>query len=163
MKGSLKIFVFGGARAMTAYVNLRRRHKSVRYFRSKSECDFKRESPPDVVIIDEDISSYDQLKSLRALRQYGDFHIIYLSRNKRFTNIVKAFNLGATDYIIKDSYLYFTINNSLDQLLELKMCSSGFVSNEKAREISSIKLLYPRCFKMYQWFVSFKVRLTFRS
>ena len=76
MKRELKIFVFGGARAMTVHVNLRRRYKTVRYFRNKSECDFKQDDLPDIVILDEDLSSHDRFESLRSMRQSGNFHII---------------------------------------------------------------------------------------
>ena len=159
MKRELKIFVFGGARAMAVHVNLRRRYKTVRYFRNKSECDFKQDDLPDIVILDEDLSNHDRFESLRSMRQSGNFHIIYMSRNKRFTSIIKAFNLGATDYIVKDSYLYYAINNSVYQLLKLRLDSNEFISNYEVREISSTKMLYPRGFKLYQWFAYFQGRL----
>ena len=150
----MKIFVIGGARAMTAYISLLKRYENVKYFRSQNEYEKLAFSTPDVVILDEDLRKHDRFCSLRTIDHISNARIIYLSKKKHFSHIAKAFKLGASDYIIKDAYLYYSINRSVDRLLKLKLKSGGKVSNYDCREISSIKNMYPFRFKIYQWLSS---------
>lgn len=151
----MKIFVIGGARSMAVYISLLKSYESIKYFRNLDECKKMTQTTPDVLILDEDLRENDRFCSLRSIDQFSSAHIIYMSEANHFSHIVKAFKLGASDYIIKDAYLYYSINRSVDRLLRLTSKSEGRVSNYDCRETSAIKNIYPFRFKIYQWLSRF--------
>lgn len=61
-------------------------------------------SPPDLILLDiamPDISGYDVCKKIKADERFSDIPIIFVSGLQNVASIVKAFEVGAVDYIIK--------------------------------------------------------------
>ena len=60
--------------------------------------------PPDLILLDiamPDISGYDVCKRIKADERFSDIPIIFVSGLQNVASIVKAFEVGAVDYIIK--------------------------------------------------------------
>ncbi|MEI8352186.1 MAG: hybrid sensor histidine kinase/response regulator [bacterium] len=61
-------------------------------------------NPPDLILLDiamPDISGYDVCRKIKADERFSDIPIIFVSGLQNVASIVKAFEVGAVDYIIK--------------------------------------------------------------
>jgi two-component system sensor histidine kinase/response regulator len=61
-------------------------------------------NPPDLILMDiamPDISGYEVCKRIKADERFSDIPIIFVSGLQNVASIVKAFEVGAVDYIIK--------------------------------------------------------------
>jgi two-component system KDP operon response regulator KdpE len=62
-----------------------------------------RNNCPDVIILGMELSDISGLELIELIRDDSDTPIIFLSDDKEIKTLVKAFDRGATDYIVKPS------------------------------------------------------------
>lgn len=150
MKKEIKIFVVGGLRAAAVCASLRKKHVGVRYFPNERECLKSIEHNPDILIVDEALKEFDPISFLSSITVLSNAHVIFLSRNQHFTNMKKAFKSGASDYIIKDAYLHFSINEFVTRFLNRTNSLSNKISTYDCRGDSNLKFVHPVRFKLFQ-------------
>jgi DNA-binding response OmpR family regulator len=88
---------------------------------------------PDLILCDvlmSEMTGYEVLKKLKQTQQISEIPFVYLTSQPELANIQRAFDLGASDYIIKpfdgdtllsriDSILHFRRNNTTRRSAEL--------------------------------------------
>ncbi len=63
--------------------------------------DLLRAKRPDIVILDSVLKDIDGFETIKQIRSISDVPILMLSYSKEESQIVKAFDLGADDYMAK--------------------------------------------------------------
>jgi DNA-binding NarL/FixJ family response regulator len=152
MKKEIKIFVVGGARGIGVYTSLKKKYVEVRYFRNEEDCIGAIHLNPDILIVDEDLKESDPMQFLSSIKDLSNAHVLFLSKDKHFNHIRKAFTSGASDYVLKDSYLYYSVHQFINRVLRQTNGLTHDISSYDCREESAFRLIHPVKFRLYQWF-----------
>ena len=150
MKKEIEIFILGGVRAFGVFVSLRKKYKHVSYFSNQEECLKLIHRVPDILIVDESLKDCNPMSFIGSIKRVCNAHILYLSNDRHFTHIIRAFNSGASDYIIKDSYLCYSIHKTVYRLLKRTNDLSTQISTYDCRNESALRFVYPFKFKIFQ-------------
>lgn len=141
------IFIVGQYKAKRVYNNLKKTRKNTYFL--KKEKDYIQAGDNNqfrIFIIEE---SENSMQFLEEIASYPRSHIIYLSNNKSYINVVHAISKGVTDYIYKDSYLFYSILKSIQKSEKFNKES---VSNRQIYfDTCAIRRSYPLKFIFAKW------------
>ena len=151
MKRELKIVIVGGTRGKRVALWLKRKYTNVKYFKNEEHCLQFIKQKPDILIVDESLRGPNALNFLNSVREVSNTHILFLSSDSHFRHIMKVFKLGASEYIIKDSYLYYSINKFIERFLDVTDGLSQEITYYECRNESPLKFLHPFKFKLLQY------------
>jgi len=88
---------------------------------------------PDIVILDINLPDIDGFKALEDIRRFSQVPLIILTERGKDTDIVKGFELGADDYIVKpfsQVELIARVQNALRHTRELPIKEHSFVASK---------------------------------
>tara|TARA_B110000305_G_scaffold241844_1_gene317859 strand:+ start:1345 stop:1812 length:468 start_codon:yes stop_codon:yes gene_type:complete len=152
MKKEIKIFIVGGARGIGVYTSLKKKYVEVRYFRNEEDCIAAVHLNPDILIVDENLKKSDSMQFLCSIKAMSNAHILFLSKDRHFNHVRKAFKYGASDYVLKDSYLYYSVHQFINRVLRQTNHLTHDISSYDCRQKSAFSLSHPVKFRLYQWF-----------
>lgn len=148
---SYSIFVVGKNRGKGVYRILSKKKKNVYHFTSEEECLKSLTSHTRIVIIEDSLKSMSLLEELSKL---PTIYTIFMSNHKGFSYILSVIRKGICDYIIKDSYLYYSILKSIKKAE--RTCEYQLLSSPVYFDTCSLKESYPIRFKIANWLSSIK-------
>lgn len=140
MNDQFEIAIVGGNKAFRIYRLMLNSYENVNFFKNENDLIKSLNRHHQIIIIEE---SLDSSKLLSQLRKDANTHVIYLSSRKRFGAIFRALRNGVNDYILKDSYLYYSVQQSVVCIIKLdKSRSKPFIDSCGLME------MYPIRFKL---------------
>ncbi|NRA10891.1 MAG: response regulator [Crocinitomicaceae bacterium] len=150
MKTEIKIFIVGGHGVLGEFMmnSLKERFMDVSYFRNEAEFLELLDQKPNIVIIDDSRSYSRPIDILKSVRKHKSVHVIYVSKNTHFINILKVIKYGAIDFVRKDSCTNYAVNKSIDRIFKLTDNFKEKVSSKEFFESSGIQKRYPLCFRL---------------
>tara|TARA_Y100000385_G_scaffold37048_1_gene34545 strand:+ start:10853 stop:11311 length:459 start_codon:yes stop_codon:yes gene_type:complete len=140
------IFIVGKNRGRGVYRVLSKKRNNIYYFSSEEDC-LKSLKPHTRIVIIEDSSK--SMALLEELRKFPMIYRIFLSNQKSFSNMVNVVRRGACDYILKDSYLYFSILRSIKKVDGINFNIEP--SSQVYFDTCSLKEYYPVRFRIANW------------
>lgn len=140
------IFIVGKNRGKGVYRVLSKKRKNVYYFNSEEECLKSLKSDTRIIIIEDSPKSMFLLEELRKLPL---IHTIFLSNLKGFPHVINAIRRGVCDYIIKDSYLYYSILKSINKAERTN--EAIVLSGQEYFNTCSLIESFPIRFKIARW------------
>lgn len=141
----VKIFIIGGHRAWEIYTSLSRKYKYVYYFMDELAYSNQFRLLPQILIIEE---SEKSMGILNQIKTHAHVNTIYLSNNTRFSHVFSMIRKGVADYILKDSLLYYSIQESVKRAIELPVNLSDSKSKRLFFDSCALKKRYPLRFKL---------------
>lgn len=142
------IVVIGGRRAQSAYSSLSKKYEHVYYFKDETVYSSSINLLPEILIIEESEKSISILKQLKF---NAHVNVIYLSNNKGFGHAFSMVRKGVVDYILKDSFLNYSIQQSVRRAFELPKSSSDSMSKRLFIDSSALNKRFPLRFKLVKF------------
>lgn len=143
------IYVVGGIKSLSVSRSLNKKYSHVYFFNEEINEDFLIEKPPQILIIEE---SEKSLYFLNRINKSSRIHVIYLSNNFSFNHVVKIIRKGVSDYILKDSCLYYSIQQSVNKLISLPSRMNHSFKRNGFIDSCAFRKRYPFRFKLIEWF-----------
>ena len=144
-----RIYVVGGIMAYSVHRFLIRNYLHVHHFHDEIQNDILDKLPPQIVIIEESEKS-DRILNRIKINNYC--HVIYLSNNVNFKHIISLFKKGVTDYVLKDTCMYYSIQQSINRAAKLPLKMSYSFSKKGFIDSCALKKRYPVRFRLAEWF-----------
>ena len=144
-KNEINIYIIGGRKAKKVYEILLLRYKKVTYFSDEEVLIHQFKNVPQILILEE---SNKSKKILKQVKSFLTIKTIYLSNNSRFTHFLRIVNEGVTDYIVNDSYVYFSIQKSINKITELTEYINAPLKKKYLIDTLSFNKKYPLLFKI---------------
>jgi DNA-binding NarL/FixJ family response regulator len=145
----IRIYVVGSIKAFGVYRSLSGKYVNVYHFKDEIQNDLLEKLPPHIVIIEESEKSASILNRIK-LNNYC--HVIYLSSNINFNHIVGLIKQGVSDYVLKDTCMYYSIQQSVRRATKLPLKMSESFSEKVFIDTCSLKKRYPLRFRLAEWF-----------
>jgi len=144
----LNIHVIGEQKAFKVFLSLKKKYKNKLFFHKESEVyrsNLTLFKAPSIFIIEE---SSESMKIITLLENIIGCHIIYLSNRKGFGHIFSLIKKGVNDYIFKDSYLYYSVHQSITKLRKREIKKDVFLDSCNLKTLHPVKykllnLVYP--------------------
>lgn len=121
---SVKVFLVGDNRFC---LELYKRHLhnlgyyTVFTFDNDTSCIDSLAQMPDIVFLDHDMDTVNCLELLKQIKNYNpDIYVILLSAHEDPDTVLRSFQYGAFDYIVKGEDELETITEALGQISEIK-------------------------------------------
>ena len=144
-----RIYVVGSIKAFGVYRSLSKKYGNVYHFKDEIKNDLLDRLPPQIIIIEESEKS-DRILNQIKLNKYC--HVIYLSNNVNFKHIISLIKKGVTDYVLKDTCMYYSIQQSINRAAKLPLKMSYSFSKKGFIDSCALKKRYPVRFRLAEWF-----------
>ncbi|MEJ6582885.1 MAG: hypothetical protein QNL61_02095 [Crocinitomicaceae bacterium] len=143
------IYVVGSIKALAVYRSLSRKYVNVHHFKDEIQNDLLVKLPPHILIIEESEKSTGILNKIK-LNNYC--HVIYLSNNINFNHILGLIKQGVSDYVLKDTCMYYSIQQSVRRATKTQLKMSESFSEKVFIDTCALKKRYPLRFRLAEWF-----------
>jgi len=120
---------------MTSYLTEKDKW-NIHSFQSGEECLEKMGLKPDIILQDLDLPGINGIEVMKQVKQRSPAtEFIFLSANVDIETVVNAIQLGAFDYIVKDSYAKRNALNKIDQVIKIMNFLDEKQANEKSNKV----------------------------
>lgn len=142
---TVNIFIVGGLSARGVYSTLSKKYKHVYYFKDEVGYSQQFQLLPQILILEESDTS---LGILNQIKLHTHVNAIYLSDKRGFRHAFMMIKRGVADYILKDTFLNFSIQQSVNKAMELSENISCTSTKKLFFDSCALKKRYPFRFKL---------------
>ena len=146
MKNSINnIVIIGGSRTKSAFKSLSNKYQQVYHFKDELTYAKSFKTPPQILIIEE---SEKSTYILNQVKSNPCINVIYLSNNKGFGHAFLMIRKGVVDYILKDSFLNYSIQQSVKRAIALPSDLNLSTTKRFFIDTCALNKRYPVRFKL---------------